>query len=90
MENSFSLLSLFSGRDLMTLSVSLILVTASIMSWAEIIEKIRLWNFQKSLVCLELCGVLWILFRRLGLINRSVLVLSHQDWLWRLGRLHWG
>ena len=47
MENSFSLLSLFSGRDLMTLCVSLILVVASIMSWAVIIEKIRLWNFQK-------------------------------------------
>ena len=47
MENSFSLLSLFSGRDLMTLSVSLILVAASVMSWAVIIEKIRLWNFQK-------------------------------------------
>ena len=47
MENSFSLLSLFSGRDLMTLSVSLILVAASIMSWAVIIEKIRIWNFQK-------------------------------------------
>ncbi len=47
MENSFSLLSLFSGRDLMTLCVSLILVAASIMSWAVIIEKIRLWNFQK-------------------------------------------
>jgi len=47
MENSFSLLSLFSGRDLMTLSVSLILVAASIMSWAVIIEKIRLWQFQK-------------------------------------------
>ena len=47
MENSFSLLSLFSGRDLMTLSVSLILVAASIMSWAVIIEKIRLWNYQK-------------------------------------------
>ena len=47
MENSFSLLSLFSGRDLMTLSVSLILVAASIMSWAVIIEKIRLWRNQK-------------------------------------------
>ena len=47
MENSFSLLSLFSGRDLMTLFVSLILLAASIMSWAVIIEKIRLWNFQK-------------------------------------------
>jgi len=47
MENSFSLLSLFSGRDLMTLSVSIILVVASILSWAVIIEKIRLWNYQK-------------------------------------------
>ena len=47
MENSFSLLSLFSGRDLMTLCVSLILVVASVMSWTVIIEKIRLWNFQK-------------------------------------------
>lgn len=47
MQNSFSFLSLFSGRDLMTLSVSLILVAASIMSWAVIIEKIRLWRFQK-------------------------------------------
>ena len=32
----------------MTLSVSLILVAASIMSWAVIIEKIRLWRFQKQ------------------------------------------
>lgn len=47
MENSFSLLSLFSGRDLMTLSVSLVLLAASVMSWAVIIEKIRLWNYQK-------------------------------------------
>ena len=47
MENSFSLLSLFSGRDLMTLFVSLTLVVASVFSWAIIIEKIRLWRFQK-------------------------------------------
>ncbi|MBO7053361.1 MAG: MotA/TolQ/ExbB proton channel family protein [Alphaproteobacteria bacterium] len=47
MENSFSLLSLFSGRDLMTLFVSLVLVVASIMSWAVIIEKIRIWHYQK-------------------------------------------
>ena len=47
MENSFSLLSLFSGRDLMTLFVSIILVLASVLSWAVIIEKIRLWNVQK-------------------------------------------
>ena len=47
MGNNFSLLSLFTGRDLMTLIVSLILVAASIWSWAIIIEKIRLWKFQK-------------------------------------------
>jgi len=47
MQNSFSLLSLFSGRDLMTLFVSLILVAASILSWAVIIEKIRIWHFNK-------------------------------------------
>lgn len=47
MENSFSLLSLFSGRDLMTLFVSVVLVVASILSWTVIIEKIRLWNAQK-------------------------------------------
>ena len=48
MENNFSLLSLFSGRDLMTLFVSIVLVVASVMSWMVIIEKIRLWNFQKK------------------------------------------
>ena len=48
MENSFSLLSLFSGRDLMTLFVSLVLVAASVLSWAVIIEKIRVWRFQKT------------------------------------------
>ena len=47
MENNFSLLSLFSGRDLMTLFVSIVLVVASVMSWAVIIEKIRLWHYQK-------------------------------------------
>ena len=47
MGNSFSLLSLFSGRDLMTLFVSVVLVVASILSWTVIIEKIRLWNSQK-------------------------------------------
>ena len=47
MGNSFSLLSLFSGRDLMTLFVSVVLVVASILSWSVIIEKIRLWNAQK-------------------------------------------
>ena len=48
MGNSFSLLTLFSGRDLMTLFVSLVLVAASVLSWAVIIEKIRLWDFQKN------------------------------------------
>ena len=48
MENNFSLLSLFNGKDLMTLFVSIILVVASVWSWAIIIEKIRLWNFQKK------------------------------------------
>lgn len=47
MEGNFSLLSLFTGRDLMTLCVSVILVVASVLSWAVIIEKIRLWRFQK-------------------------------------------
>lgn len=47
MENSFSLLSLFSGRDLMTLFVSVVLVVASVLSWTVIIEKIRLWRTQK-------------------------------------------
>jgi biopolymer transport protein ExbB/TolQ len=47
MENNFSLLSLFTGRDLMTLFVSLVLVGASILSWMIIIEKIRLWQHQK-------------------------------------------
>lgn len=47
MENNFSLLSLFSGRDMMTLFVSIVLVIASILSWAVIIEKIRLWHYEK-------------------------------------------
>lgn len=47
MQNNFSLLSLFSGRDMMTLVVSIILVVASVLSWAVIIEKIRLWRYQK-------------------------------------------
>lgn len=47
MQNSFSLLTLFNGSDLMTLFVSIVLVILSIMSWAVIIGKIRLWGFQK-------------------------------------------
>jgi len=47
MTNNFSLLSLFTGGDIMTLVISLLLLGASIMSWAIIIEKIRLWRAQK-------------------------------------------
>ena len=43
MENNFSLLSLFTG-DIMTVFVSIVLVVFSVMSWAVIIEKIRLWR----------------------------------------------
>lgn len=46
MTNNFSLLHLFTG-DLMTLFVSLVLVVASVLSWAIIIEKIRLWRDTK-------------------------------------------
>ena len=47
MTNNFSLLSLFTTGDIMTLVISLLLVAASVMSWAIIIEKIRLWRAQK-------------------------------------------
>ncbi|MBE6461979.1 MAG: MotA/TolQ/ExbB proton channel family protein [Alphaproteobacteria bacterium] len=48
MENNFSLLSLFTG-DWMTVFVSLVLVVFSVMSWAIIVEKIRLWRaFKKN------------------------------------------
>jgi biopolymer transport protein TolQ len=40
------MLSLFTG-DLMTVFVSIVLVAFSVMSWAIIIEKIRLWNMVK-------------------------------------------
>lgn len=46
MTNNFSLLNLFTG-DIMTLFISLVLVVGSIMSWAIIIEKIRMWRGQK-------------------------------------------
>ena len=46
MGNTFSLATLFTG-DFMTLFISLVLVFGSVMSWAIIIEKIRLWRFQK-------------------------------------------
>lgn len=46
MANTFSLLNLFTG-DIMTAAISVMLVAASVMSWAIIIEKIRLWRYQK-------------------------------------------
>ena len=46
MESNFSLLSLFTG-DIMTIVVSIVLVAFSVMSWAIIIEKIRLWKMVK-------------------------------------------
>ena len=45
--NNFSLLSLFTSGDIMTLVISLLLVAGSVVSWAIIIEKIRLWKFEK-------------------------------------------
>lgn len=46
MENSFSMLSLFTS-DWMTFFVSVVLVVFSVISWAIIIEKIRLWKVAK-------------------------------------------
>ena len=46
MTNNFSLLNLFTG-DIMTLFISLVLVVGSIVSWAIIIEKIRLWRMAR-------------------------------------------
>lgn len=46
MTNNFSFLNLFTG-DIMTLFISLVLVVGSVMSWAIIIEKIRMWRAQK-------------------------------------------
>ena len=46
MENNFSLLNLFVS-DFMTTIVSIVLVVFSILSWAVIVEKIRLWRMVK-------------------------------------------
>lgn len=46
MGNNFSLLSLFTG-DIMTFVVSMVLLAFSVMSWAVIVEKFRLWHRQK-------------------------------------------
>ena len=47
MTNTFSLTTLFTG-DWMTLFISLVLVFGSVISWAVIIEKIRMWHRQKK------------------------------------------
>ena len=47
MTNTFSLTTLFTG-DLMTLFISIVLVLGSVISWAVIIEKIRMWHRQKK------------------------------------------
>ena len=47
MENSFSMLTLFTG-DIMTLCVSVVLLVFSVLSWAVIIEKFRLWRMAKK------------------------------------------
>lgn len=47
MESSFSMLTLFTG-DIMTLCVSVVLLIFSVLSWAVIIEKFRLWRMAKK------------------------------------------
>ena len=47
MTNAFSLTTLFTG-DWMTLFISLVLIFGSVVSWAVIIEKIRLWHYHKK------------------------------------------
>ena len=47
MANNFSLLNLFTG-DMMTLFVSLVLVILSVLSWAVIIEKYRVWRMVRK------------------------------------------
>lgn len=54
MTNNFSLLSLFTAGDIMTLVISLLLVAASVMSWAIIIEKFRLWRAQKRAAAVKI------------------------------------
>ncbi len=46
MTNNFSLLNLFTGGDLMTLFVSIVLLISSIFSWYIIVEKFRLWKME--------------------------------------------
>ena len=47
MGNSFSLLNLFTG-DIMTIFVSVVLVVLSVLSWAVIIEKYRVWRMVRN------------------------------------------
>ncbi|MBN1324720.1 MAG: MotA/TolQ/ExbB proton channel family protein [Alphaproteobacteria bacterium] len=47
MTNNFSLLSLFTSGNIMTLLISLSLVMGSVYSWAIIIEKSRMWRFER-------------------------------------------
>lgn len=47
MENNFSLLNLFAS-DFMTFIVSVVLLVFSVLSWAIIVEKIRLWHMVKK------------------------------------------
>jgi len=47
MTNNFSFLSIFSISDPMVFATSMVLVIGSIISWAIIIGKFRLWNVEK-------------------------------------------
>jgi biopolymer transport protein ExbB/TolQ len=47
MTNNFSLISLFTSGDIMTLAISLLLLLGSVISWAIIIEKSRLWRIER-------------------------------------------
>ncbi len=48
MKSDFSLLMLFGGDDLMVLLASLLLVAGSIITWAIIVEKFRLFGAEKK------------------------------------------
>ncbi|MCL2629637.1 MAG: MotA/TolQ/ExbB proton channel family protein [Alphaproteobacteria bacterium] len=48
MKGNFSLLALFGGNDIMILLCSAVLVLASVVSWAIIIGKIRMWMQQSK------------------------------------------
>lgn len=48
MNNNFSLISLFIGNDLMIQFISFVLLIASIICWAIIFEKLRLFRLEKN------------------------------------------